>query len=107
MPAIMLNSEIINALLGKAHDVKLPEALLKAKELCDEFTIDVGTVITSVDGYGSKASNVRTLDVSFNRLSDLDRLEGLKQLREIKAHNNMLGPGANGLYVFDGTPNVK
>ena len=108
MPAIMLNSEIINALLGKAHDVKLPEALLKAKELCDEFTIDVRNCgITSVDGYGSKASNVRTLDVSFNRLSDLDRLEGLKQLREIKAHNNMLGPELMDSYVFDGTPNVE
>ena len=85
MPAIMLNSKILNALMGKAHDVKLPEALQKAKELCDEFTVDVRNCgITSVDGYGSKASNVRTLDVSFNRLSDLDKLEGLKQLREIK-----------------------
>ena len=57
---------------GKSHKKKLPEALQKAKELCDEFTVDVRNCgITSIDGYGSKASNVRTLDVSFNRLSDL------------------------------------
>ena len=71
----MLNSEILNALMGKAHDVKLPEALQKAKELCDEFTIDVRNCGIINDGYGSKASNVRTLDVSFNRLSDLDKLK--------------------------------
>ena len=106
--SLILNSRLIEALIGKNNDVKLSKVLVDAKAMCDEYTIDVRNCgITSIDGYGSKATNVRTLDVSFNRLSDLDKLEGLKQLREIRAHNNVLGPELMDSYVFDGTPNLE
>lgn len=108
IPSLILNARLIEALIGDSTDVKLPKVLLAAKPQCDEYTIDVRNCgITSIDGYGSKASNVRILDVSFNRLSDLDKLEGLKQLREIRAHNNVLGPELMDSYVFDGTPNLE
>lgn len=110
---VVLTPSLVNALIGSEDDgiglkVVLSKELQKASAVCDVYTLDLRDCsINDFEGFGPKASKVRTLDISFNQLSDLNHLDQLKQLRELRAHNNSLGPELPELYVFDGCPNLE
>ena len=112
---VVLTSELVHSLINGVG-IKVnssvtgisEKALELSRKRCDEYTLEISNCnISEIDSFGKRASKVRTLDLSFNQLSRLNRIDELKQLRELRLHNNCLGPELEGDYVFENCQNLE
>ena len=91
---VVLTSELVHSLINGVG-IKVnssvtgisEKALELSRKRCDEYTLEISNCnISEIDSFGKRASKVRTLDLSFNQLSRLNRIDELKQLRELRLH---------------------